>query len=269
LSTPPRLDAHVARDARTSVTVGDPLTIVLRSVLPPGATLVDPVARLRDTLPDGVRLLSTDSLHVSGGVVTGQLHVAFFRPDSQHVPAFAVAYRTSAGTDTLVSEPIPVLVQSVLPTGNATLRDINDVDRPVPFAGIAALLGLALVAALAVRILRRGHRAAVLAPTAPAAPAPSPYDLALEQLREIDAALPVERRYALVADIVRGYIAGARGVPALERTTPEILTALGANGALSGFLREADRVKFAGLRPESRAAADYAQRARSVIDALR
>ena len=54
------------------------------------------------------------------------------------------------------------------------------------------------------------------------------------------------------------------GVPALERTTPEILTALGANGVLESFLREADLVKFAGVRPEA-----YRARAREVIDALR
>jgi hypothetical protein len=260
-----------ARVSRTPLTVGDALAVHLRATLPPGATLVDPVARLRDTLPDGVRLLSTDSLHVSGGVVTGQLRVAFFRPDSQYVPAFAIAYRTGAGTDTLVSEPIPVLVQSVLPTGNATLRDIHDVDAPwLTPTTLSVAAALLLVASLLWAFVRtRGRHTAARPLAAPAAQPPSAYDLALAQLREIDATLPVERRYLLVADIVRGYIASARGVPALERTTPEILTALGANGAVSGFLREADRVKFAGLRPESRAAADYAQRARSVIDALR
>jgi hypothetical protein len=260
LSTGP-LDARMAK---TPLTVGDPLVVELRGILPRGARLVDAVPRVRDTLPDGLRVLSADSLRVRDGVVTGQLHLAFFRPDSQVVPSFAIAYHSASGTDTLVSSALPVLVHPVLPTGNATLRDVRDVDAPWPLAPVGVVLGLVLVTWLVLRRLRpRRH----VAPQAhvPRAQSPSAYDDALAQLREIDRAeLPVEQRYARAADVVRGYIAATRGVPALERTTPEILTALGTNGALESFLREADLVKFAGVRPEA-----YRARAREVIDALR
>jgi hypothetical protein len=114
------------------------------------------------------------------------------------------------------------------------------------------------------RALRRSSRVAPQA-HAPVAQPPSAYDVALTQLREIERAeVTVEQRYAMAADVVRGYIAATRGVPALERTTPEILSALGVNGDLESFLREADLVKFAGMRPEV-----YRARAREVIDALR
>jgi hypothetical protein len=257
----PPLDARMAK---TPLTVGDPLVVELRGILPRGATLLDAVPRVRDTLPDGVRVLSADSLQLHDGVVSGQLRVAFFRPDSQVVPSFAIAYHSATGTDTLVSSAVPVLVHPVLPTGNATLRDVRDVDAPWPLARSGVVLGLVLVTWLVLRRLRpRPH----VAPQAhvPMAQSPSAYEVALAQLREIDGdELPIEQRYAKAADVVRGYIAATRGVPALERTTPEILTALGANGVLESFLREADLVKFAGVRPKA-----YRARAREVIDALR
>jgi hypothetical protein len=257
----PPLDARIAK---APLTVGDPLVVELRGILPRGATLLDAVPRARDTLPDGVRVLSADSVQLRNGVVSGQLRVAFFRPDSQVVPSFAIAYHSATGTDTLVSSPVPVLVRPVLPTGNATLRDVRDVDAPWPLARVGVVLGLVLVTWLVLRRLRPRARVAPQAHVS-VAQTPSAYDVAMQQLREIDhAELPIEARYAKAADVVRGYIAATRGVPALERTTPEILSAMGANGALEAFLREADLIKFAGVRPEA-----YRARAREVIDALR
>ena len=255
------LDVQVPR---TPLTVGDPLVVRLTATLPRGATLLDHIPRVRDTMPDGLRLLSADSLQVHDGVVVGQLRVAFFRPDSQVVPSFAIAYRTASGTDTLISSAVPVLVRPVLPVANATLRDIRGVDPPWPITSISIVLGLTLLALFCLRALRRPSRVAPQG-HAPAAQPPSAYDVALAQLREIEQAeMVIERRYALAADVVRQYIAATRNVPALERTTPEILSALGANGALEEFLDQADLIKFAGLRPRT-----YASRAREVIDALR
>ena len=253
-----------ARVAPTALTVGAPLVVHLQAALPPGATLVDRVPQARDTLPEGLRILSADSLQVHDGVVRGQVRVAFFRPDSQVVPSFAIAYQAAAGTDTLVSAAVPVFVRSVLPVGNATLRDARDVDPPWPIATVGAILGVLLVVLAGLRILRRPTR---VAPPANALieMGPSAYELALDQLRAIERAdLGVEQRYARAADVVRGYIAATRGVPALERTTREILIALNTNGEVAAFLNEADLVKFAGWRPDV-----YAGTAKRVIDALR
>lgn len=255
------LDVQVPR---TPLTVGDPLVVRLTATLPRGAMLLDHIPRVRDTMPDGLRVLSADSLQVHNGVVVGQLRVAFFRPDSQVVPSFAIAYRTASGTDTLISSAVPVLVRPVLPVANATLRDIRNVDPPWPVAPISLSVLLVLLTWLGLRMLRPRSRFAPQA-HAPVAQPPSAYDVALAQLQDIERAeMPVERRYALAADVVRKYIAATRNVPALERTTPEILSALGANGELEEFLDQADLIKFAGLRPRT-----YASRAREVIDALR
>lgn len=252
--------------AKTPLTVGDPLVVLLRATLPRGATLIDHVPRIRDTLPEGVRVLSADSLRVDNGVVIGQLRLAFFRPDSQVVPSFAVAYQSSSGTDTLISATVPVLVRPVLPVGNATLHDVRDVDAPLPLGLISLGVALVLMVLLGVVAFRRRARVRV----APKAQAdielrPSAYDLALEQLREIERAdLAIEQRYTRAADVIRGYIAATRSVPAMERTTREVLSALNANGEIASFFHEADLVKFAGWRP-----ATYTARAKQVIDALR
>lgn len=252
------------RISPAALTVGAPLVVHLSGVLPPGATLVGGVPQARDTLPEGFRILSADSLRIHDGLVEAQIRVAFFRPDSQAVPSFAVAYHTASGTDTLVSTPIPVLVHSVLPVANATLRDIRDVDAPWPVTSIGIALGVLVVGLLGIRAFRRARR---VAPQAHAhiEPGPSAYDLALEQLRDIEHSdLAVEQRYAKAADVVRAYIAATRGVPALERTTTEILSALNVNGEVAEFFNEADLVKFAGWRPHT-----YAAQPKRVIDALR
>lgn len=246
------------------LTVGDPFAVRLAFVLPQGATLIDHVPRVRDTLPDGLRLLSADSLRVDNGQVVGHVRVAFFRPDSQVVPPFAVAYRSSTGTDTAFSAPIPVLVRSVLPTGDATLRDIRDVDAPWPIAFLSIAVGLVLLTVLGLRAI--GRRKPIVSNAQEVGrQGPSAYDFALEQLAHLERGdLAVEQRYAKAADVVRGYIAATRGVPALERTTTELLSALNVNGEVAEFFREADLVKFAGWRPRT-----YTSQAKKVIDALR
>jgi len=168
------------------LTVGDPLVVPVALALPPGAALIDRVPRVRDTLPDGVRLLSADSLRIENGKVIGQLRVAFFRADSQVVPSFAIAYRSPTGTDTVFTAPVHVLVHSVLPTGDATLRDVRDVDPPWPVAAISIGLALVLVAVLGLRIVRPRSRVVAQVHVPAAEQGPSPYDVALEQLSQLE-----------------------------------------------------------------------------------
>src|SRR5271168_4212077 len=106
---------HVGVDTGVTREVGDPVVVAVQVQLPAGATLVDRVPRTRDTLPDGVRVLSADTLRREGGDWVGRVRVAFFRPDSQTVPALAIVYRVGDVVDTAVSGPIPIVVRRVLP----------------------------------------------------------------------------------------------------------------------------------------------------------
>jgi len=99
-------------------------------------------------------------------------------------------------------------------------------------------------------------------------PPPAPLDVALAELAAIEGGgWDAERRAEAAADVVRRYLEVARGIPALERTTPEVRRLVGGNGALSalhGLLADADRVKFA------KGAADvgFVERARVVLKGL-
>ena len=95
--------------------------------------------------------------------------------------------------------------------------------------------------------------------------APGPLEAALDQLASIEAAgWDVERQAVAAADVVRGYLARARRVPALERTTPEVRALVLPDGRLFDFLATADLVKFGRRRPE----AGFVERAREVLRGL-
>lgn len=104
------------------------------------------------------------------------------------------------------------------------------------WGGVGAL-AVALVLFLA---LRRKPKSPEPAPVAAPPPPPSPRDRALERLSgaSVEAA----------AEIVREYVAEARGVRALEMTTEQLLAAMPSQ-ALAKVLGPADLVKFAAHAP--------------------
>lgn len=252
----------VRADTSARLFVGDPVAVSVRVELPRGATLVDVVPRTRDTVATGVRVLSADTLRRQGSDWVGRVTVAFFRPDSQAVPALAVAYRVGDAVDTVVSKAVPLTVQHLLPTtSQATLRDIRDIEtavvpwRTIGFGIIA--IGLAVVL---------GRRRAKEAPAIVVAPPPaaSAYEIALAELAAIERDGGDARRQAeAAADVVRAYLERARGVPALERTTPEVWRLLG-DRVLTDLLADADRVKFARGQTDT----GFVERARAVLRGL-
>lgn len=254
----------VRADTGARILVGDPVRVSVRLHLTAGATLIDAVPRTRDTLPTGVRVLSADTLRRAGEEWVGRITVAFFRPDSQAVPALAVAYRIGDAVDTVVSAPIPVTVDHVLPTGNATLRDIREIDTPVvPWRLIGGGI-LALGLLLGASALRRRRRVAE-GPAVTVEVPPGPYEIALAELAAIErAGGDAARQAQAAADVVRAYLARARGIPALERTTPEVRRLVAADGALVDLLRDADLVKFARQQADTA----FVARARAVLQEL-
>jgi hypothetical protein len=254
----------VGADTSAKTQVGDPVVVSVRVHLPDGATLIDRVPRTRDTLPDGVKVLSADTLRREGADWVGRVRVGFFRPDSQAVPALAIAYQMANAVDTAVSRPIAMFVQHVLPVGTGTLRDIREIDTPVvPWRSILVALIVLGVGVLAMRIRRRAR--ARRAQVVPVVVGPQPLEIALTELAAIEQrGWDVGRQAAAAADVVRSYLAVARGIPALERTTPEIRRLVAGDGALGALLEDADRVKFA----RGSADAAFVERARAVLREL-
>ena len=234
-------------------------------------------AHARDSLPDGVSVVSVDSLsRLSEGDFAGQMRFVFFRPGSTSVPSLALAYVPAAGApaDTLRSLPVAIDIVASLPPGNQALRDIKDL-APLenrgftPGVRVIALLAVALLILYMVvrRARRRGEHAAPI--TGPPDHARNSYEIACTRLAEVDAQRwpargAVAQHYEQVAGVLRLYLEDAFAVRATELTTSELADALppelradGQEKECQTLLNEADLVKFARLRPDESAASIF------------
>ena len=269
------------------VTVGDPVVVTVRVSLPRGAELVDPAPQVVDKLPEGIRLASIDTLQRSGDEWVGRVRLLYFRAGAQRVPALVLRYRRTPGAppESLVSTALPFVVASVLPPVNNTMRDIKELEySALPLRRLALLALLSLGVAGATWVLHRRRRARLLADAAARAAAasaplpPTAYESAIRHLAAVvDAGFvargEVDRHYALIAEVLREYLEEEHEVPALERTTGELLWSLpprlatpAMREACRNVLGESDLVKFARLRPSAAQAAAYAVRARALLD---
>lgn len=253
----------------TTIRVGDPVTIRLEAALAPGARPIDRAPHLHDTLPDGARLLHVDTLaaaRVHPGRLKGRARLVFLRTGVQPIPAFTLAYRTGAGgTDSVVSAPARVEVTSVLPNTNQAIKDIKDLERASRWVQRAVLAAVVLAfAAIALLLARRALRKRAPAPVAETAAEPlSPLARALGALDDIETSCRAGRGdpaalHAAAADVVRRWLAESLALPALERTTPELVELVAAAtddpavaDAVRALLDEADLVKFADVRPRA------------------
>ena len=166
----------------------------------------------------------------------------------------------------LVTEPVVVIVQSLLPEDVEELI-LRDVSAPaVPPRGrstalLASIIGGAvIVAATAVFVVMRirGKRGEVIL-YAPA------HEIAVDALEQLIADDLLGRGetglfYVRISDILRHYIEHRFGIRAPEQTTEEFLSIAGSGSLLSDsqrailrrFLTHCDMVKFADHSPERR-----------------
>jgi hypothetical protein len=256
-----------ARDLALTITAGDdvefgrgfPLTIEREwSVdLTPEAWRDEALAPLRLVVletrrrSDGRRVLETRRCRAHA-FVAGRVEL----------PAVPFHATDRAGaTRSVASAPLVLDVRSSLadPASAAELPDELLLPRspftPARLAVAVALLVAALVVALVVarRVARRRRRAVAPAPApAPAARA-DPRERVLAELARLRASEardePAQEAFHVeAAALLKGYVAAAFSLPALERTTEEI--AAGASdrfdaATLARLLARCDRVKFA------------------------
>lgn len=266
-------------------TVGDPVTLDFLVRLDEEDLLYDTVPKPTAALRDGVRILSLDRLHREPNrTYRGQARVAFYRTGRQAVPIFGLPFMRGVKGMTrgmLTSDSAFVEIDSILPPGEPPLKDIRDVVRPRLPGGRAMAVVLAVVLAIiAVLVVRRRKPKRSAVPAEPALPPieREPYDEAVARLDEIDredwpARGAVDRHYAAVGDTLRRYLEETRVAPALTRTTGELIRALSALAPPDelqqrwvALLGAADRVKFAGDRPDARTAAEYLGDARALLE---
>ena len=267
-------------------TVGDSVTVRFRIHLHERDLLSDSIARPVADLPEGVRILDLAPLRKLGDrLLEGRARLAFYRVGRRPIPLFGVPFVriVSGQRGVLVSDSAYVDIEPVAPAGSPTLRDIKEIERrrgPDPRLVLAAF-SLAALAGSALLLRRRARAAQRVAPEPEPAGTSTvvlgPYEIALARLSQIERERwpvrgEVDRHYEAVADAVRRYLEEAHGIPALERTTGELVWALPpalANGGLrdrcAALLADADLVKFARRRPDDVAAARLLRAARDLL----
>jgi hypothetical protein len=281
LSSPLEAQYLTLESDRDSVLVGDVLTLSAEAHLGPQETMASYVPALAGELPEGVRLISADTLvRDSSRVFVGKVRFAFYRPGTLQVPQMQVVIRhtpTDRGTPYFFTQPT-ITVATIAPPGNPPLKDIRD---PIAPAGpsprtVVMALALALLGAFGVRHLRRRRRAPamILAPGAP------PLDAQSTALAELEAigrdgwpARDPVRAIELAAGVLRGYLAGRLPGAAGALTTRELVALLPAslNGTADAVRRAlggADLVKFARVRPDAASAESFVDEVRRVVVSL-
>jgi len=264
--------------------IGDLITLRLTVHLPEGMELLDLAPRTLLAPPDGMRIVSTDTLRrYRSGEYRCAVRMAFYRVGRQPVPTLALLYRPAPGAspDTLVHAPLAIEIVPILPAGNQEIKDI----RPLRLLGGPgwAPLVLILVAVLAgafwlVRRARvRGGSVGALRLAIPV----GPFEVALARLTEMEQASiasgnGVAPLFGEVAELVRNTLVEVGALPHQGLTTPEVPEKLplpfGADDLADRCVRllyDADLVKFARVRPDRLAATSHVAQARSLLEAWR
>ncbi len=202
------------------------------------------------------------------------------------IPAFSVELVAGADTAVVAADPFTLPVRATAPRNAARLRDVGPpADFPGPvWPWVLVALAVLAVAALAAYALWRRRQRAEGAPPGGLAPAPPepPHKVALRTLRfvELNTDLhdPAHLKpfYTDLAAALRTYLADRLGVPARERTTPELAALLRRHagvpqrvgGQVEAVLELADLVKFADVRPDAEANRQAILEARGAIAAL-
>ena len=248
-----------APDSR--IEAGQPLAMELTIEAEPGDSFEVP--QIGTTLGCFDVLSSARQTGQADGIRRATLRFTVLTLDSGEVtlPAIPVAITRADGTRaTIDAGPVSLTVSSLM-SGEFDPAAIRDIKGPVTIdvgwawwwvvaacaAGAMALLG-------AVTLWRQ--RARRMAPPVPA------HEWALAQLDALEReALPEAGQthpfWVRLSDIVRQYVERRFELHAPERTTPEFLAEARSHAALSEahrtllaqFLRMADMVKFAGVRP--------------------
>ena len=291
-ATAQEVTAYLSTD---SVTVGDrfTLTLVAEHAFLSEATFPDPTqdsARFGDlevlaVAASGSRYLGTDDPGARRDSVV--YSVTTFALDTAYVAPLRVRFTAAEDTFSVASAGLILPVTSLVPPEATDVRDLAPlVAFPRPWWPYL-LLALAVLLFLGVLfyVLRRRNQAPPALPPPPPEPEISPYDVARERLRALEAGAHLDDAEAVkpffveLSDILRSYLEHRIGVPALERTTSELLRELEgrtvryklpgpAPARLREILQLADLAKFAKLTPPPAEGLAALDETRKTIDSV-
>lgn len=258
------------------VTLGDPGVWTLTATLPPTC---EPLAVRLDSVPASLDLVprGEPAIRTSRGALvwSRRYDLRGFDLGALALPGARLAIRVplargGASNDTLQFPFDSLAVDSLTPAATgAASPDRGPIDpglRPVDLAVAGAIV--AVVAAILVFLLlawrrRRGHPEAV----APAEPAETRFDRALEALRHDGPALARDAFHERLSGAIRHYVGEVTEIDAIDLTTRELEREMGrsprarpdAAAEIVRILRRSDLVKFARR-------ADAWEEARALLD---
>lgn len=247
-------------DGATRTTqVGAPLVVQAQVTLPPTATFVT-------IRPVGNPYIESGAPPALLGEQTYQVPLVIFRPGTYHAEGLELLWINDEGVQVRTrSEAFSVQVTSVIANESApelappgdwiALRSQN-----LLVIGLLAGIAVTAIVALAVATLRRRPRVAL--PPPPPAPARPAWETALEALDQLEADALLDQGAHLefhtrLSEIVRNWVEGRYGIPAMEMTTREVSRTLNTKrlsvghvaDAIEQILSDTDFVKFANFIP--------------------
>ncbi|MFO7890711.1 MAG: BatD family protein [bacterium] len=201
------------------------------------------------------------------------------------IPPLEVQYKETSDTayKKLATRKIEITVESMKPSEEG---DIKDIKAPVelPFLWwevwgkwTALGLGILAVATAAFFVYRRKKMGKSIFPKKEPPPRP-PHEVAFESLDRIKASKLLENGdiklyYVKISETVRVYFEGRYYIPALERTTPEIMEELNkiridaeVYELIKNLFITSDMVKFAKVIPEPDTNVQILQTAYTIVD---
>jgi len=266
-------------------TVGDPIPLRLRVTYPAGFDVTLPELPAQwgpfEVREQELLELAQDA----DGQVTAirEATVVLWSPGTHETPPFAIHHREAGKLREVPVLPLSITVASVLTEEDAEKHDLKpqaSLPRPPIWPWLLATVLAAMLLFLAIQRLLpwlRQRRTAGLEDVEPVDDR-FPEEIAYEELERVAALdLPAQgefkRHYTLVTDCLRTYLEGIYLIPAMDRTTGELILALRQARlgvemlpSLRALLEEADLVKFAKLAPSVERARDAVIQARRLVD---
>lgn len=252
----------------TTAKVGDVVTLDIH-VDHPLVLAVDPPAFAKDLGDFEVRTSTRLPVQINGdrGIDRFQAELQAFTTGQHKLPGLDVPYRDSMGHQSVVRTPELVVTIEDVPAGPNDKGDIRGIVGALGPAALSPwwwLLALSLIFAICFLLWRKRERARLGPPPPPPVPAD---EEALTKLRDLQAssllaAGKIKEFYSAISETLRGYLERGFQVPALERTTSELMRDLRKKQPVASerqidlkqILEDCDLVKFAKYRPDTKEA---------------
>lgn len=262
-----KLDASFSRD---TLWIGDQADFTFQVEQPAGLHLNLP--EFTDTLPGGIEILKTlqsDTIREKEGriLIQRKYRVTSFDTTTVVVPPLEVSYEKDSLRVVLATPPLSLVVKAMPVDTTTVIADIKEpYNAPLTFVELLPwILGLLILLAAGYFVYRylekrKEQKHAVPQKVKPSEPAHVIALRDLNQLREekLWQKGEVKKYYTRLSDILRLYLENRYDLPAMEQTTPEILSGLRDLGfsdrklfsTLQDILETADLVKFAKHKPQ-------------------